>query len=162
MIKTLLELAMKRSPIKVWRHSRSEIVRFGLTIGITAVTFHAVLCLLRRIGKSRGVRFALNMGRKLAMIIAAMVASLPLLYGLQAGELNLLKLIFYPLAFRCFVDKMIELGWLKTFKHGDILAYVLVNLFVAFTYTQERQSCPPSLFNMVEVYSQMGKPEFRL
>jgi hypothetical protein len=71
-------------------------------------------------------------------------------------------LIFYPLAFRCLFDKIVEKGWITPFKHGDILAYVLANICVGFTYTQERQSCPPSLFSMVEIYSQMGAPEFRL
>jgi hypothetical protein len=80
--KFLLELATKRSLIKIWRKSKSDIVRFGFIIGITATTFHAVLCLLRRLGKKKGYRFALNMGRKLAMILAAAVSALPLVYGL--------------------------------------------------------------------------------
>lgn len=69
------------------------------------------------------------------MIIAAVISIVPLLTGLQPNEQNLLKLIFYPLAFRCLFDKIVEKGWITPFKHGDILAYVLANICVGFTYT---------------------------
>lgn len=159
--KFLLELAMRRSFTMVFKHSKKEIFRFGLTIGLTAMTFHAVICLLRRLGKKKGVRFAYNISRKLAIIIAAVASAVPMFFGLMPNEQNLIKLIFYPLAFRCVFDKTVESGWIVPFKHGDILAYVVASIFVAFTYTQERQSCPPSLFSMIEIYSQMGPPEFR-
>lgn len=51
-MKLLLELAIKRSFVKLYTHSKSEILRFGITIGLTATTFHAVMCLLRRIGRA--------------------------------------------------------------------------------------------------------------
>jgi hypothetical protein len=51
-VKFLLELAIKRSFVKLYKHSKSEILRFGITIGLTATTFHAAMCLLRRIGKA--------------------------------------------------------------------------------------------------------------
>ena len=82
LIKFLLELAIKRNLKKIYKHSKSEILRFGLTIGVTAMAFHAVLCLLRRLGKSKGFKFAYNISRKVAMIIAAVISSVPLLYGL--------------------------------------------------------------------------------
>lgn len=85
-VKFLLELATKRSLIKIWRHSKSEIVRFGLVIGLAATTFHAILCLLRRLGKRKGYRFAFNIGRKFAMIFAATISAVPLMYGLQSNE----------------------------------------------------------------------------
>ena len=133
--KFLLELAMKRSFSKVLNRSKKEIIRFGLTIGLTAMTFHAVICLLRRLGKKKGKKFAFNISRRLAIIIAAIASAVPLFYGLLPNEQNLIKLIFYPLAFRCAFDKIVELGWIVPFKHGDILAYVLASVFVAFTYT---------------------------
>lgn len=134
-IKFLLELAIKRSFIKIAQQSKPEILRFGITTGATATIFHAVLCFLRRMGKRKGFRYALNMSRRLAIILASLFSAMPLLCGLQANELNLIKLIFYPLAFRCIFDKAIEQGWVVPFKHGDILAYVMMNVFVAFTYT---------------------------
>jgi hypothetical protein len=69
------------------------------------------------------------------MMIAAIASVVPILTGLQPNEQNLIKLIFYPLAFRCLFDKIVELGWITPFKHGDILAYVLANICVGFTYT---------------------------
>lgn len=161
-IKFLLELALKRSFSKIFKQSMKDILRFGITTGSTATVFHGVLCILRRIGKKKGLRYALDISRRMAIIIASLFSSLPLLYGLQDNELNLLKLIFYPLAFRCVFDKAVELGWVTPFKHGDIIAYVCFNVWVAFTYTQERQSCPPSLYKMIEIYSQMKVPEFRM
>ena len=86
LVKFLLELATKRSLFKILRHSKSEIARFGLVIALAATTFHAVLCLLRRLGKRKGYRFAFNISRKLAMILAASVSAFPLVYGLLPNE----------------------------------------------------------------------------
>lgn len=85
-VKFLLELAIKRSFVKLYKHSKSEILRFGITIGLTAMTFHAVMCLLRRIGKSQGYKFANNISRRFAVIIAAVASVIPLLTGLQPNE----------------------------------------------------------------------------
>lgn len=78
------------------------------------------------------------MGRRLAVIIAAMASAIPIVQGLQDNEQNLVKLLFYPLAFRCLFDKLFEKGWLRKFKHGDIIGYVIANIFITFTYQQER------------------------
>ena len=80
--KALLELLIKRNPIKVWRFSRNDIFRFGLVLGLTALTFNAVMCILKRRGKAQGNQFAWRLSRKQAYVIAAMVSSLALSLGL--------------------------------------------------------------------------------
>ena len=62
--KTILELLMKRNPLKVWRFSKNEIFRFGMVLGLTALTFSTVMCTLRRLGKNQGCQFAWKISRK--------------------------------------------------------------------------------------------------
>lgn len=133
-VKFLLELVLKRSFGKVLRSSLHEIGRFGLVTALTATTFHSVLCLLRRLGKSNGHKYVFNLGRRIAIVLAAMASSVPLYVGLQPNEQNLIKLIFFPLAFRCVVATLTDCGF-KQPKHAEIYAYFVIAWFTGWAYT---------------------------
>lgn len=66
------------------------------------------------------------LSRPLAYLIAGMFSSLPMAYIMNAKEQNIMKLFFFPLATRCFVDKMLQTGYLPEMKrHGDIVGYLI-------------------------------------
>ena len=93
------------------------------------------------------------MTEKSACLLAAIVCVLPLALGLHKNEKNLVKLIFFPLAFRCLTDLMLDVGLIPKFKHGDILGYMLTSFFVSYAYAVEKHSCPPSVTKMVFQYA---------
>ena len=65
--------------------------------------------------------------KPLSYFIAGMFSSLPMAYIMNEKEQNIMKLFFFPLASRAFVDKMLQSGFLPEIKrHGDIVGYVLV------------------------------------
>ena len=77
--------------------------------------------------------------------IAAMISVIPLFIGLQDKEKNLMKLFFFPLAFRCLSNKTIEIGLVPRPKHGDILAYGIFAYLIGFSTLMEWNSCPDAL-----------------
>lgn len=159
-IKFLLSLIQTRSFSKLMGAFRYEIPRFGATFGATAALFHLLLCVLRRLRK-KGHKYFMNMTDQLACMIAAFISVLPLIVGLQQSELNLVKLLFFPLVFRCLCDKMMEIGMVTPFKHSDILAYMFTGFFVSYTYMVEHASCPKSTFKLIDTYSRMNVFENR-
>ena len=98
---------------------------------------------------------------QMACLIAAFTSVLPLAVGLQPGEQNLLKLLFFPLAFRCLCDKLMETGLVPKFKHGDILFYMLCGVFCSYTYMIEHSSCPGGMYRMVDNYAKLDLTESR-
>ena len=74
-----------------------------------------------------------------------MVSVIPLFLGLNEKEKNLMKLFFFPLAFRCFSNKTIEIGLVPRPRHGDILAYGIFAFLIPFTTLIEWNSCPDGL-----------------
>ena len=98
---------------------------------------------------------------QMASLIAAFISTLPLVVGLQPGELNLLKLLFFPLAFRCLSDKLMEIGLVPQFKHGDIFFYMLCGVFCSYSYMVEHSSCPSGIYKMVDNYAKMTPFENR-
>ena len=128
---------------------RWEVPRFGAIFGSAAAIFHLALCFLRRWGKRQARTWPKGLTEKSACLLAALVCVLPIGLGLHNNEKNLVKLIFFPLAFRCLTNMLIEMGLLPTGKHGDILGYMLSCYAVVYSYVQERHSCPPSVAKMV-------------
>lgn len=47
-------------------------------------------------------------------------------------------------------DKLFELGYLKSFPGGDIVAYTISCWLVTFAQTTERHASPVPLYSMVE------------
>ena len=80
------------------------------------------------------------MNQRQASFIAGLISAIPLAFGFDAKEQNLLKLFIYPLALRCFGDKMLELGYLPTLPYGSILSYMAVNSVITYGYTVESHS----------------------
>ena len=97
----------------------------------------------------------------MACLLAAFISTMPLVIGLQSGEQNLLKLLFFPLAFRCLCNKIMEIGLVSQFKHGDIVFYMLCGVFCSYTYMIEHDSCPNGIYRMVDGYAKMSRFEKR-
>ena len=67
--------------------------------------------------------------------------------------MNLVKLIFIPLAWRCLCDKLMAVGLLPKFWGGEVLAYMICCWFVPLTYLMEKRSCVPAVNKLVNNYS---------
>ena len=91
--------------------------------------------------------------------MAAFFSSIALVIGLQPGEISLLKLLFYPLAFRCLCHKVLEIGLVKERKHGDILVYMIVAFFCGYTYSIEMGSCPKNFYKIIDGYAKLDAYE---
>ena len=161
-IKFLFVLISKRSFAKALETMRFDVPRFGAIFGSVAAIFHLTLCFLRRSGKRSGQKWPAKMTDKMASFLAAFLCTLPMVLGLDSTETTLVKLVFYPLAWRCFYSKLIEVGLLPTFKHGDVLGYMLACFLVPYTYTMEPRSCSPPIHKMVLHYSRDPRWENRV
>ena len=105
--------------------------------------------------------FGLKLSQKQASFIAGLISAIPLAYGLDAKEQNLLKLFVYPLACRCVCDKLLEKGYLPTLPGGSILSYMAVNSVITYGYTVERHSQPKSMYRMIDTYARLSDVENR-
>lgn len=133
--------------------------KFGFVLGLMSALFHASMCLLERIKhkiplNKRTIKFFM-------LFISGAISSLPMSLMAEAQEQNLMKLFFFPLAFRCLFDKLFESGVIPTFKHGDILSYVLVNSLVSYVWTYEKYSNSPSLSKSIDQYTRVKQLEKR-
>ena len=55
--------------------------------------------------------------------------------GMEDKEQNLFKLLFFPLAARCFVDLLLKKGYLPRLeKHGDIVGYMLAAYVIGYNF----------------------------
>ena len=140
LIKFLLALISTRSIVKTMEQLKYAVPKFGATFGFAGAFFHLTICCLRRLGKRSGQKWFLNMSERKACFIAACACALPIVFGLQKSELNLAKLVFFPLAWRCISNKLLEVGFVPKFKGGDVLAYMLVGFVVTYAYMLESSS----------------------
>ena len=101
------------------------------------------------------------MTAKSACFVAAFISSAPIIVGLENSEMNLLKLLFYPLMWRCLCDKLIEVGLIPRLPGGDILGYMIACTPIPYAYMLERHSNIPSVQKIVDQYSQANFLENR-
>ena len=135
-IKMCLELISKRSFKKLWTQMKYHVPRFGLVFGTSAAIYHMMLCLNFR-GKFLKTR------KRLALLIAGMVSSIPFIIGLKKDEMVLIKLFFFPLLWRCFAALFIESKVIPVpKKHGDIMTYVVLSSIIGFCMMYEGYSSP--------------------
>ena len=88
---------------------RFDIPRFGGTLGVASALFHLILCLMERLTKD--IKCEEYQRKCISFFVAGFVSSLILTIGLLPGELSLLKLFFYPLAYRCLCNTLLETGF---------------------------------------------------
>ena len=138
-----------------------DIPRFALTFGATAVVFHLILCVFKRLGKRKGQKWFLKMTDKKVCTIAAFFATLPLAIGLQPNEINVLKMLFFPMMFRCIFDTLLAQQIVLKLEFGSVLAYMLVTFIAAYTGGLETHSCPDSMTKMMKNYSKLDRYEQR-
>jgi len=96
-----------------------------------------------------------------AIFIAGMMSAIPLLVGMKAKEMNLLKLFMFPLVSRCIVDKLLELGYLPTVPYGSVISYMLACFIITYGYLVERHTLAPSMYKMVDSYARLTDTEAR-
>ena len=87
---------------------KDDIPRFGGTLGMVSALFHFMVCIMNRLTKDK--KWTEKQKSRITFFVAAFISSIPLVVGLQPGELSLLKLLFYPLAYRCVCNKFLEIG----------------------------------------------------
>ena len=108
-----------------------------MVAGISSALFHLTMCFLRRLSN----RYKLKLSKSKAAIVSVLAATMALVLGLQKGEIAIIKLIAYPLAFQCLCHKMLEIGLVPRMRTGgDILVYMLVCTPLAFCYINEGTS----------------------
>ena len=151
-IKFLLTLVSTRNVTKTIESFKYEIPRFGAAFGVAGALVQIVIWFLRRYAKKMGNKWPFKLSDKHAYFLAALLCSLPITFGLNAAELNLAKLLFFPLAWRCLSDKVLQKGLVPNVRHGDIIVYMLVCFFCSYTFMMEKSSCPPALHKMVKSY----------
>ena len=107
-MKLLLSVFRMRSFKKFFEVLRFDILRFGGTLGAVSALFHLLLCLIERLTKDTD--WTEHQKKRISFFVAGFASSIPLAVGLQPGELSLLKLLFFPLAYRCLCNKSLEIG----------------------------------------------------
>ena len=75
-----------------------------------------------------------------------------MLIGLKSDEMKIVKLLFYPLAYRCICDKALEIGLVSPFKHGDIMFYMVSTTLWGYSYMLENRA-GSSVYNIVDGYT---------
>ena len=144
-IRLLLVALTTRNFAKVWNALQTDAPRFGAAIGAATALFHIIVCLLKRLEKNLDKKSYRKLSSRMKAFIAAMVSVIPMYIGLQEKEKNLMKLFFFPLAFRCLSNKTIEIGLVPRPNHGDILAYGIFAYLIGFGTLMEWNSCNPAI-----------------
>ena len=151
--KSVLELIGHRK-IKLLVHQlKSCVPRFGLTCGLISVFFMLSMCALTR-NESK-------LSKKRKIFIAAMISALPALIGFSSQEIRLIKLMMFPLVFRCIGTKLFEKGFPQMKRHGGIVAYVLLTNIIAFSYVLEPLSNAAGMQKSIESYT-MVTPFYKM
>ena len=119
-----------------------------------SAVFHFCICIFERI-KER-IPLSPELAKFCVLFISGAISSLPMSL-LNSTEQNLLKLFFFPLAFRCFFDKMLELGFMPRLKGGDIISYVLASSVIGYVWTYEKYSDSLSMSKAVDMYTQFSR-----
>ena len=152
MAKVALDLAANRNLQKLYTVLKKEAPRFALGVGLLSAIFHAVMCSLTRL-KHLSEKQILKrlLSNKFCHMIAGMASAIPIVLIMNPQEQNLLKLFFFPLAFRCLVDKLLQLKLLPNLgtNFGSVISYMLVTTIIGFTYTFESFSLAPSMYRLV-------------
>ena len=134
-IKILLELISKRSFKHLYKQMKYHVPRFGLIIGSVSFLFYLLMCFHHR-GKF------LKNRRGQAIFVAAMISALPII-GLKKNELGLVKLLFFPVAWRCFCQIMLKKKIVPSIsRHGDILTYMALSWIIGMCMVFEAYSSP--------------------
>ena len=107
-IKLIMTLSQTRNLKVILGAFSSDIPRFATIFGIAAALFHLILCVFKRFGKRQSSNWLFKMRNQQVCFFAAFFAALPLALGLQPREVNVLKMLFFPMLFRCMCDKALE------------------------------------------------------
>jgi len=122
-----LLLVSSRDLLKVKKEMTKSIPRFGLAIGLMSGVFQLAMCLLNKM-KRKYKNFFNWLKKPIANLIAGLLSGLPMALIMTSKEQNIMKLFFFPLACRCFVDTLLKRGYIpKMQRHGDILSYVIIS-----------------------------------
>lgn len=121
--------------------------------------YHISMCLIERIKDKVPIKRKLL--RAIILFISGCVSSIPLNW-LDNQEQSLLKLFFFPLAYRCLVDKLRMKGVIPDIKHGSVLGYVLSAGIIGFVWTMEKYSDSPAMKKAVDMYVRESHYEQRV
>jgi len=156
-LKTFFVAIATRSLVKVGKNLMN-FPKFGLAFGMMSALFNLTLCIAERFKDK--VALKPKTFKTVAFLIAGFISSLPINL-VSKQEQNLLRLFFYPLAWRCFYDKLKELGIVPKVKHASVLFYMIHALHIGYTYTYEKQSIG-SLNGAIDSYTQFSRHSNRI
>ena len=122
----------------------SDIPKFGVVVGLFSALYKITRCLLNK--------YFPDMNVALKTYISGMVSSLALLIA-SPGEQSILKLLIYPRAFECLFQLLCDKGYIKKFKHGDILFYAFQVIAVTYNYILEPPNLPRGFNRTIDSYS---------
>ena len=92
-----------------------------------------------------------------------MTCTLPVVLLMERKELELLKLLLFPLAIRCLVDKSLEIGLLPNWgSMGIVLSYLFWNTFSGYNNAFEKFSNSPTMERLISSYAKYTNPENRM
>ncbi|CDW83573.1 UNKNOWN [Stylonychia lemnae] len=148
-LKLVLRIITERS-IQSLMKQYSDIPKFGVVVGLFSSLYKLTRCLLNK--------YFPDMNVALKTYISGMVSSLALLIA-SPGEQSILKLLIYPRAFECLFQLMCEKGYIKKFKHGDILFYAIQVIAVTYNYILEPPNLPRGFNRTIDQYSQLNYGE---
>lgn len=101
-LKTFFVAIATRNLTKVFRNLLN-FPKFGLAFGLMSALFHVALCISERLKDKVGL--SPKTFKTVAIVVAGFMSSLPI-NMVTKQEQNLLRLFFYPLAWRCLFGKL--------------------------------------------------------
>lgn len=114
-LKLVLRIITERS-IKSLMKDYTNIPKFGIVVGLFSGLYKLTKCLLNKYFPDLDLIYK--------TYLSGMVCSLALLLA-NPSEQAILKMLIYPRALECLFQLLCEKGYIKKFKHGDILAYAI-------------------------------------
>ena len=121
----------------------SDIPKFGVVVGLFSGLFKFTRCLLNK--------YCPNMSPRLKAFISGMICSLSLQLATQ-GEQTILKLLLYPRVIECIFHFLCDKGYIKKFRHGDILAYSLQVIAITYSYLFEPDNMTKGFNKTIDTY----------
>ncbi|CDW84492.1 UNKNOWN [Stylonychia lemnae] len=90
--------------------------------------------------------------------IAGALSSLSLSLA-NEKEISILTMIIYPRATEVIYKMMVQKGYLREFKHSDILAFMFCCSFIVYCYIFEPSNLPSNYIKAINNFSLLTKGE---
>ena len=94
--------------------------------------------------------------------VSGFLSAVSIYFIMNKKEQSLIKLLLFPLAFRCLFEKILQMGLLPNWGGpGAVLSYVIFNFVFALNFVLELYSLEPAMNRMVTSYTKLRWDEAR-